>query len=120
MIRRPPRSTRTDTLIPSTTLFRSLIVGLAGPIRLSLGDPAENHRAVRTRRQGKRLHSPASGPWPVWKAFYVAVLSDPGHARDVALHNAVARFAAIDSGQYRTERARVHARVDAEIGRAHV
>src|SRR3546814_2515429 len=76
MIRRPPRSTRTDTLIPSTTLFRSLIVGLAGPIRLSLGDPAENHRAVRTRRQGKRLHSPASGPWPVWKAFYVAVLSD--------------------------------------------
>src|SRR3546814_5812446 len=29
MIRRPPRSTRTDTLFPSTTLFRSLR-GLAG------------------------------------------------------------------------------------------
>src|SRR3546814_13371392 len=28
MIRRPPRSTRTDTLFPYTTLFRSLIVGL--------------------------------------------------------------------------------------------
>src|SRR3546814_6724902 len=26
MIRRPPRSTRTDTLVPSTTLFRSLPV----------------------------------------------------------------------------------------------
>src|SRR3546814_5939760 len=26
MIRRPPRSTRTDTLFPSTTLFRSLLV----------------------------------------------------------------------------------------------
>src|SRR3546814_10570221 len=26
MIRRPPRSTRTDTLVPYTTLFRSLIV----------------------------------------------------------------------------------------------
>src|SRR3546814_9453588 len=26
MIRRPPRSTRTDTLFPYTTLFRSLIV----------------------------------------------------------------------------------------------
>src|SRR3546814_3622721 len=25
MIRRPPRSTRTDTLFPSTTLFRSLL-----------------------------------------------------------------------------------------------
>src|SRR3546814_1560454 len=29
MIRRPPRSTRTDTLFPSTTLFRSIIVGQA-------------------------------------------------------------------------------------------
>src|SRR3546814_9435016 len=27
MIRRPPRSTRTDTLFPYTTLFRSLLVG---------------------------------------------------------------------------------------------
>src|SRR3546814_19289548 len=27
MIRRPPRSTRTDTLFPYTTLFRSLIAG---------------------------------------------------------------------------------------------
>src|SRR3546814_4815991 len=28
MIRRPPRSTRTDTLFPYTTLFRSLAVGI--------------------------------------------------------------------------------------------
>src|SRR3546814_7369164 len=28
MIRRPPRSTRTDTLFPYTTLFRSLTAGL--------------------------------------------------------------------------------------------
>src|SRR3546814_11260335 len=28
MIRRPPRSTRTDTLFPYTTLFRSAVVGL--------------------------------------------------------------------------------------------
>src|SRR3546814_12651827 len=28
MIRRPPRSTRTDTLFPYTTLFRSLMLGL--------------------------------------------------------------------------------------------
>src|SRR3546814_13235197 len=27
MIRRPPRSTRTDTLFPYTTLFRSLLLG---------------------------------------------------------------------------------------------
>src|SRR3546814_4945984 len=30
MIRRPPRSTRTDTLFPYTTLFRSIRVVLAG------------------------------------------------------------------------------------------
>src|SRR3546814_13426640 len=30
MIRRPPRSTRTDTLFPYTTLFRSEIADLAG------------------------------------------------------------------------------------------
>src|SRR3546814_3405348 len=28
MIRRPPRSTRTDTLFPYTTLFRSLVLGV--------------------------------------------------------------------------------------------
>src|SRR3546814_3141907 len=27
MLRRPPRSTRTDTLFPSTTFFRSLVLG---------------------------------------------------------------------------------------------
>src|SRR3546814_15642759 len=30
MIRRPPRSTRTDTLLPYTTLFRSLVAQEAG------------------------------------------------------------------------------------------
>src|SRR3546814_15559394 len=40
MIRRPPRSTRTDTLFPDTTLFRSL------PARahVHLSDPAGLHR----------------------------------------------------------------------------
>src|SRR3546814_15779922 len=30
MIRRPPRSTRTDTLFPYTTLFRSVDIGILG------------------------------------------------------------------------------------------
>src|SRR3546814_10249970 len=34
MIRRPPRSTRTDTLFPYTTLFRSKLVGHAVAVRL--------------------------------------------------------------------------------------
>src|SRR3546814_1334691 len=32
MIRRPPRSTRTDTLFPYTTLFRSRVVHMGGNI----------------------------------------------------------------------------------------
>src|SRR3546814_11662595 len=34
MIRRPPRSTRTDTLFPYTTLFRSSVVGTAWVVLL--------------------------------------------------------------------------------------
>src|SRR3546814_15237590 len=48
MIRRPPRSTRTDTLFPYTTLFRShdLLVGVmargnARSLRRHVGAPAE-------------------------------------------------------------------------------
>src|SRR3546814_21122883 len=42
MIRRPPRSTRTDTPFPYTTLFRSLLIPQAQRIRTAFGlvDPA--------------------------------------------------------------------------------
>src|SRR3546814_4486736 len=43
MIRRPPRSTRTDTLFPYTTLFRSF--GVAQPIM----QPRRRHRALPHR-----------------------------------------------------------------------
>src|SRR3546814_2639597 len=37
MIRRPPRSTRTDTLFPCTTLFRSHVNGVVGrELRIAL------------------------------------------------------------------------------------
>src|SRR3546814_8356780 len=39
MIRRPPRSTRTDTLFPYTTLFRSLEFYLVDRERLPSGAP---------------------------------------------------------------------------------
>src|SRR3546814_4899497 len=42
MIRRPPRSTRTDTLFPYTTLFRS--------DRTDAGGPRDRARAERPRR----------------------------------------------------------------------
>src|SRR3546814_20829137 len=63
MIPRPPRSTRTDTLFPYTTLFRSLVarprafgIGdgvpddrtdrIVGAVHAGRGDPEEHHLAV--------------------------------------------------------------------------
>src|SRR3546814_4123028 len=48
MIRRPPRSTRTDTLFPYTTLFRSVGVNLIRPI---LGQIPEHHLKVLEQRR---------------------------------------------------------------------
>src|SRR3546814_15623455 len=44
MIRLPPRSTRTDTLFPYTTLFRSSVLGRRG-------DPADRGWLCRARRR---------------------------------------------------------------------
>src|SRR3546814_1852491 len=59
MIRRPPRSTRTDTLLPYTTLFRSvdeqgqgleLLRGAAQLLELVLADLAHAQRLARHPR----------------------------------------------------------------------
>src|SRR3546814_1351268 len=51
MIRRPPRSTRTDTLFPYTPLFRSVFAGLVGGILWNLltwllGIPSSSSHAL--------------------------------------------------------------------------
>src|SRR3546814_16787573 len=58
MIRRPPRSTRTDTLLPYTTLFRSAGLGLAaghGLQRAGEDDGLAGNRRVGRRRRFHRL-----------------------------------------------------------------
>src|SRR3546814_15933603 len=64
MIRRPPRSTRTDTLFPYTTLFRSLV-------HLALVDQPVDRRCPIGRVGGQAhraddlvaLSAPRSGVW---------------------------------------------------------
>src|SRR3546814_14344620 len=52
MIRRPPRSTRTDTLFPYTTLFRSRQTSRAGT-KVGLSDPVVLYgRAIAQRIKG--------------------------------------------------------------------
>src|SRR3546814_15994977 len=55
MIRRPPRSTRTDTLFPYTTLFRSQVRNLENRWRIT-GD-----RSNLQRSPGKQLGNPCRG-----------------------------------------------------------
>src|SRR3546814_6854933 len=69
MIRRPPRSTRTDTLFPYTTLFRSIpvawqvggAVGEVGQDRVRLGQRAtvrqHEHRDARSEEHTSELQS---------------------------------------------------------------
>src|SRR3546814_21071708 len=70
MIRRPPRSTRTDTLFPYTTLFRSddllqrgggILIGAGyaddvGPRLLAAADLVDRRRRVAGGRFGHGLH----------------------------------------------------------------
>src|SRR3546814_14809465 len=47
MIRRPPRATRTDTLFPYTTLFRSeRVAGIARALAFLLSDALEQHQHI--------------------------------------------------------------------------
>src|SRR3546814_16217167 len=63
MIRRPPRSTRTDTLFPSTTLFRSRWAAAVRPVPQA----RRRGRAVRrARRRKERRALEMSRSSPDW------------------------------------------------------
>src|SRR3546814_9928523 len=53
MIRRPPRSTRTDTLFPYTTRFRSGSCVISGSMRQ---EPDRDERKPSRRRRKGRMH----------------------------------------------------------------
>src|SRR3546814_2117540 len=57
MIRRPPRSTRTDTLFPYTTLFRSSARDLRARLRLP---DVPRQRALRGRLPARHLDRAAA------------------------------------------------------------
>src|SRR3546814_5454694 len=62
MIRRPPRSTRTDTLFPYTTLFRSQTAMREGEIHAA--DHAVVRFAARLAAAGVAGTHLAPSPWP--------------------------------------------------------
>src|SRR3546814_16926518 len=56
MIRRPPRSTRTDTLFPYTTLFRSLAVSLSAASAIPAATAAISAATAAAARLRDRNH----------------------------------------------------------------
>src|SRR3546814_20874862 len=97
MIRRPPRSTRTDTLFPYTTLFRS-----RAPIASTSSNGKRGSRPKRTAASSSSITQP---PQSRERAFRMEVSADDG-LRDL--------------GQVRVVREEQHlgGTGDLEIGRA--
>src|SRR3546814_6067129 len=77
MIRRPPRSTRTDTLVPYTTLFRSDPEKAADAIMAFETEIAKVSWAIADRRDIGKINNPMSSdelaayaPGLDWKAWF--------------------------------------------------
>src|SRR3546814_7361657 len=107
MIRRPPRSTRTDTLFPYTTLFRSTSEGL----RQRIGQHAI---AAFVDRRG-RVHDDEKREQ---QRQQIAIRDRPGFVIDVVL---VSAFSSHSDAPARSRvRKRAPRAATLEIGRAHV
>src|SRR3546814_15090618 len=106
MLRRPPRSTRTDTLVPYTTLFRSALR------RIEHGEAFEERHAARIL---------AAFPCASLLRFGgEAVGIDHGHAM-LALADTAPGIADLTKGQPALRGiAMLEQRAPQEIGRAHV
>src|SRR3546814_10049341 len=87
MIRRPPRSTRTDTLFPYTTLFRSV-------------RPRIDRRPRQRNREPAVQGALALGPDPVQSAVHVRILpSERGPCEDLFVDDDGRIERAVERGQ---------------------
>src|SRR3546814_12443125 len=97
MIRRPPRSTRTDTLFPYTTLFRSTIVAEAGAVDHRLPGGIDLARQRPRPEGGKhRAESPLAD-----RRHFRRAVRQPAHVDQAAERPGVTSDAA---GQHQEDR----------------
>src|SRR3546814_15558146 len=116
MIRRPPRSTRTDTLLPYTTLFRSpLLVAVAAGRPADIAPVRHHVEFERVPRRRNRGIAGAADFMPVLQAERMAEFVDhrvpgivAGYGCAVVVHRA------------RIGRAEPDVATVIQIGRAHV
>src|SRR3546814_8646029 len=102
MIRRPPRSTRTDTLFPYTTLFRSRM-GFAGTTILHPSNAPIVNRAF--------------SPGPEQLAQYRAMIAEYERAQAAGLGSIMVGGEHIDKAHVETARAILAAAAHTETGR---
>src|SRR3546814_14718035 len=109
MIRRPPRSTRTDTLFPYTTLFRSAGAG-----------DAQAHRAAQSGRGDERqfTHPPANGFGDLQRLRLVDIQRHHELVATVA-HGVAAVADALSQHHSHAAQAIVAGRVPAHVVHAH-
>src|SRR3546814_7148935 len=108
MIRRPPRSTRTDTLFPYTTLFRSIV-----PKNILMIGPT----GVGKTEIARRLAKLANAPFIKIEATKFTEVGYVGRDVDTIIRDLVE----ISVKQTRNvEMRRVRTQAEDEIGRAHV
>src|SRR3546814_2226333 len=120
MIRRPPRSTRTDTLFPYTTLFRSHDVLQGDSLQRSGDSPEDLARTVGSR--------PKSAWTPGGRLFRCDMASAPRTNYGKDMRSAVQSKPGATPGPYRHRRhsagrsqsIRSHMGGGPKIGRAHV
>src|SRR3546814_9882890 len=97
MIRRPPRSTRTDTLFPYTTLFRAADAARLAAVRADRATAAQTWFAAH------------AGEWDAIRSLHVAesqveeamaaVLGDAGIAQLIDIGTGTGRMLALFAGQ---------------------
>src|SRR3546814_7736305 len=107
MIRLPPRSTRTDTLFPYTTLFRSVETARLHPILMGDGQRIVDEQHVEPRQRAPGTPDEIEGPSlaSLAKAATVQRLGDLLRQHRLSL--------------LRERRDTEHAEREGEIGRAH-
>src|SRR3546814_1095169 len=95
MIRRPPRSTRTDTLFPDTTLFRSEYrSGRARPATSCQSGTAALAESHAPRHPDRRKHSRCNSRLLAWRH---SCRSPPGSGWSTRLGDAATQFSHISS-----------------------
>src|SRR3546814_5767491 len=86
MIRRPPRSTRTDTLFPYTTLFRSATKRRRSGKGLAVGSPVYNELVQFLHEEAGYLDDLEFDAWaelPAEDLVYVAPLRSEEHTSEL-------------------------------------